>query len=161
MTAPLLPPLAQRSGTTEPATGATLGPALDADAANRARPRPGGRGGRAVARHEAGHQALSAGTQPADHVHPHVLEAMCEIGIELSDRIPRALDTDLAQWADVVVTMGCGDQCPYIPGKTYLDWTLPDAANLPIEQVRQLRDDIDQRVKQLVAQLDNTPGAAP
>ena len=107
------------------------------------------------------HEARSAGTEPADHVHPQVLAAMREIGIDLTDRTPRALDNDLAQWADVVVTMGCGDQCPFIPGKTYLDWNLPDPANLPSEQVRQLRDDIDQRVKQLVAQLDSAEVAAP
>jgi arsenate reductase (thioredoxin) len=100
------------------------------------------------------HQAKSAGTQPGDRVHPQVVEAMHELGVDVSDRKPRALDMELAQWADVVVTMGCGDQCPYIPGKTYLDWDLDDPKDLPIEQVRGIRDDIEKRVKELVTTLD-------
>jgi arsenate reductase (thioredoxin) len=100
------------------------------------------------------HQAKSAGTQPGDRVHPQVVEAMRELGVDVSDRKPRALDMELAQWADVVVTMGCGDQCPYIPGKTYLDWDLHDPKDLPIEQVRGIRDDIEKRVKELVTTLD-------
>jgi arsenate reductase len=103
------------------------------------------------------HQAKSAGTQPGERVHPQVVEAMRELGVDVSDRKPRALDMELAQWADVVVTMGCGDQCPYIPGKTYLDWDLPDPKDLPIEQVREIRDDIDRRVKELVSTLDAGP----
>jgi arsenate reductase (thioredoxin) len=100
------------------------------------------------------HRARSAGTQPAERVHPQVVDAMREIGIDLGDRTPRRLDTGLAEWADVVVTMGCGDECPLIPGKTYLEWDLPDPAGLAIDDVRTLRDDIDRRVGQLAAELD-------
>ena len=100
------------------------------------------------------HQARSAGTQPGQRVHPPVVEAMREIGVDLTDRTPRALDPELAEWADVVVTMGCGDACPFIPGKTYLDWELPDPAGLPVEKVRGVRADIAKRVGQLVAELD-------
>jgi arsenate reductase (thioredoxin) len=107
------------------------------------------------------HQAESAGTQPGERVHPQVVEAMYELGMDLSDRKPRALDMDLADWADVVVTMGCGDECPYIPGKTYLDWDLPDAKDLPLADVRALRDEIDHRVKDLIATLDRASDAAP
>jgi arsenate reductase len=106
------------------------------------------------------HQAESAGTQPGERVHPQVVEAMCELGVDLSDRKPRALDMDLADWADVVVTMGCGDECPYIPGKTYLDWDLHDPKDLPLADVRALRDEIDHRVKDLIATLDRASGAA-
>ena len=70
------------------------------------------------------HEAASAGTRPAERVHPQVVEAMAELGIDLDGRRPRALSRELAEWADVVVTMGCGDECPYIPGKRYLDWEL-------------------------------------
>jgi len=72
------------------------------------------------------HQARSAGTTPADRVHPQVVAAMREVGIDLSARIPRKLTNQLAAWADVVVTMGCGDHCPYIPGRRYIEWDLPD-----------------------------------
>ncbi len=72
----------------------------------------------------AAHEARSAGTTPGERVHPEVVEAMRELGIDLSGRIPQKLSDDLAQWADVVVTMGCGDECPYIPGKRYIDWDL-------------------------------------
>ena len=100
------------------------------------------------------HRARSAGTQPAERVHPQVVDAMREIGIDLGDRTPRRLDMGLAEWADIVVTMGCGDECPLIPGKTYLEWDLPDPAGLAIDDVRTLRDDIDRRVGQLAAELD-------
>jgi arsenate reductase len=100
------------------------------------------------------HEARSAGTRPADRVHPQVVDAMREIGVDLGARTPRRLDTGLAAWADVVVTMGCGDECPLIPGKTHLDWELPDPADLPLAEVRMLRDDIERRVAQLVAELD-------
>src|SRR3954452_8978432 len=86
---------------------------------------------------EARHEARSAGTTPADHVHPEVVEAMSELGIDVADRRPQRLTYDLARWADVVVTMGCGDECPYIPGKRYVDWELPDPKGMPLEQVRQ------------------------
>jgi arsenate reductase (thioredoxin) len=98
------------------------------------------------------HEARSAGTTPADHVHPVVLEVMAALGIDLSDRKPQLLTRELAQWADVVVTMGCGDQCPYIPGTRYIDWQLSDPAGRPIEEVRTTRDEINRRVHDLLAQ---------
>jgi arsenate reductase len=100
------------------------------------------------------HRALSAGTTPAEHVHPEVLEVMNEIGINLSDRTPALLTPELAEKADVVITMGCGDECPYIPGKRYLDWELPDPAGHPIDEVRATRDDIAARVRALIAELE-------
>jgi protein-tyrosine-phosphatase len=100
------------------------------------------------------HAALSAGTTPAERVHPEVVEAMDELGIDLRDRRPRELDRELAERADVVVTMGCGDKCPYIPGKRYLDWDLEDPKGQPVERVREIRDDIARRVEALVAELD-------
>jgi len=99
------------------------------------------------------HQAQSSGTRPADRVHPEVVEAMAELGIDLSGAEPRKLSDEQAQWADVVVTMGCGDECPYIPGKRYLDWDLPDPKGLPVEQVRAIRDEIAERVQALAAEL--------
>ena len=99
------------------------------------------------------HQALSAGTTPAARVHAEVVEVMRELGIDLADRRPQLLTRDLAERADVVVTMGCGDACPYIPGRRYVDWDLPDPAGLPIEQVRAIRDEIAVRIDALAAQL--------
>ena len=99
------------------------------------------------------HEAQSAGTTPGDHVHPQVVEVMDELGIDLSDRRPRKLSNELAEWADVVVTMGCGDECPYIPGKRYLDWDLPDPSGQPIDAVRRTRDEIGRRVAQLTSEL--------
>lgn len=104
------------------------------------------------------HTALSAGTTPADRVHANVIQVMNEIGIDLSERMPRALTRDLAEQADLVITMGCGDECPYIPGKRYIDWDLPDPADQPTDTVRSIRDDIRHRVEALVAELD---AAAP
>jgi protein-tyrosine-phosphatase len=102
------------------------------------------------------HEARSAGTRPGDRVHPEVVSAMRELGIDLSGRRPQQLTTELAEWADVVVTMGCGDECPYIPGKRYLDWDLPDPKRLPVEHVRVIRDEIGDRVAALAAELDAT-----
>ena len=102
------------------------------------------------------HHAQSAGTTPAEHVHPEVVEAMNERGIDLSETRPRLLTSELAEQADVVVTMGCGDACPYIPGKRYIDWNLPDPNGRPIADVRRLRDDIERRVVELVHELDET-----
>jgi protein-tyrosine-phosphatase len=102
------------------------------------------------------HRAESAGTTPAEHVHPEVVEAMNELGIDLSAKTPQMLTTELAQQADVVVTMGCGDACPYIPGKRYIDWNLPDPKGRPIADVRRLRDDIERRVVELAHELDET-----
>jgi len=87
------------------------------------------------------HHARSAGTTPADRVHPEVIEVMAEPGIHLSDRRPQLLTHELAQSTDIVVTMGCGDQCPYIPGKRHLDCEPPDPAHQPVDTVRQIRDE--------------------
>lgn len=100
------------------------------------------------------HQARSAGTRPADRVHPMVVVAMREVGIDVGGRQPQKLTDDLAQWADVVVTMGCGDECPFIPGKRYLDWDLPDPAGAPLEEVRATRDEIGRRARDLSLMLD-------
>jgi arsenate reductase len=99
------------------------------------------------------HEARSAGTSPAAHVHDAVVAVMREQGIDLSDRRPRLLTTELAQWADIVITMGCGDACPVIPGKRYIDWDLRDPKDLSIDEVREIRDDIATRVKALVESL--------
>jgi arsenate reductase len=99
------------------------------------------------------HHAASAGTQPADHVHPQVVEAMAELGIDVSGEKPKILTRDQAEWADVVVTMGCGDECPYIPGRRYLDWDLPDPSGRPLDEVRETRDEIERRVTSLAAEL--------
>jgi arsenate reductase len=101
------------------------------------------------------HEARSAGSEadPAGSVHPPVVEVMNELGIDLADRHPHRLDDADAEWADVVVTMGCGDACPYIPGKRYLDWDLPDPKGLPVDEVRAIRDDIGARVEALAAEL--------
>ncbi len=100
------------------------------------------------------HTAMSAGTTPGDALHPEVIEVMSELGIDLSDRRPRGLTRELAEQADVVVTMGCGDECPYIPGKRYLDWDLADPKGRPVEEVRATRDEIARRVEELVSELD-------
>jgi arsenate reductase len=100
------------------------------------------------------HSARSAGTTPGEQVHPEVVEVMNELGIDLADRRPQALTTQDAEWADVVVTMGCGDKCPYIPGRRYVDWDLADPKGRPIEEVRSTRDEIGRRVQALVAELD-------
>jgi arsenate reductase (thioredoxin) len=92
-----------------------------------------------------GGKARSAGTTPAAHVHPEVSELMPE----LADRVPNKLDTADAEWADIVVTMGCGDACPVIPGKRYVDWELPDPAGQDVETVRMIRDEIERRVAEL------------
>jgi arsenate reductase (thioredoxin) len=100
------------------------------------------------------HEAQSAGTTPAGRVHPEVVDAMRDLGIDLSDRRPRKLSDEQAEWADVIVTMGCGDECPYIPGKRYLDWDLRDPKGLPGEEVRAIRDEIAERVRLLAQDLD-------
>jgi arsenate reductase len=99
------------------------------------------------------HEARSAGTTPGERVHPGVVEAMRELGIDLADRRPQPLTDDLSRWADVVVTMGCGDECPYLPGKRYIDWDLPDPKGRPLEEVRRIRDDIARRVHELAGDL--------
>ena len=100
------------------------------------------------------HRARSAGTTPAEHVHPEVVEVMREIGIDLVGREPQLLTRELAEQADLVVTMGCGDQCPYVPGKRYLDWDLPDPKGRPLAEVRATRDEISRRVLSLIEALD-------
>src|SRR6059036_1538843 len=104
------------------------------------------------------HHALSAGTTPGDRVHPEVVEVMREVGIDLSDRKPRLLTRELAERADVIVTMGCGDECPYVPGKWYVDWDLPDPAGRPLDEVRATRDEIERRVGTLVGELAVSAG---
>lgn len=103
------------------------------------------------------HTALSAGTMPGERVHPEVVEVMRELGIDLADQRPQPLTRELAEQADVVVTMGCGDECPYIPGKRYLDWELPDPKGRPLAEVRATRDEIARRVRALDDELDRTP----
>ena len=100
------------------------------------------------------HRALSAGTTPGERVHPEVIEVMRELDIDLAGRKPQLLTREFAEQADVVVTMGCGDACPYIPGKRYLDWDLEDPKGRPVDEVRATRDDIARRVEELVAELD-------
>jgi protein-tyrosine-phosphatase len=98
-------------------------------------------------------RVTSAGSQPADQLNPAVVQAMAEIGLDISREFPKPLTADKVQAADVVITMGCGDACPVYPGKRYLDWDLPDPAGLTVEQVRPIRDDISHRVEQLLAEL--------
>ena len=100
------------------------------------------------------HSADSAGTTPGERVHPEVVEAMSELGVDVSGRAPQRLTDELARRADVVVTMGCGDSCPYIPGVRYVDWDLPDPKGRPLEEVRATRDVIAERVQELVCELD-------
>lgn len=100
------------------------------------------------------HEAESAGTAPGERVHPEVVEVMRELDLDLAGQRPRKLTRNLAEWADVVVTMGCGDECPYIPGKRYVDWDLPDPKGRPVAEVRAIRDDIAVRITALVAELD-------
>ncbi|OJY53357.1 arsenate reductase ArsC [Pseudonocardia sp. 73-21] len=98
-------------------------------------------------------RVTSAGSEPADQVNPAVREVMAEIGIDLSQEFPKRLTTDAVQTADVVITMGCGDACPVFPGKRYLDWQLTDPAGRTVEEIRPIRDDIDTRVRGLLAEL--------
>jgi arsenate reductase len=104
------------------------------------------------------HTAASAGSRadPDGAVHPEVVTVMDELGIDLSDRRPRLLTDGMAREADVVVTMGCGDECPYFPGKRYLDWNLPDPKGQEVDEVRQTRDEITVRVRELVEELDDS-----
>jgi arsenate reductase len=95
----------------------------------------------------------SAGSEPADQINPTAVEAMREVGIDISGHTPKILAIDAVSRADVVITMGCGDTCPYFPGKRYEDWDLTDPAGQPIEVVRDVRDDIKSRIETLVAEL--------
>lgn len=100
----------------------------------------------------AGMDARSAGSKPADQVHPEVADAMREIGIDVSGNVPHRLTQQDVEWADVVVTMGCGDACPVIPGTQYVDWQLPDPHGMGLDGVRGVRDDIRTRVAELARQ---------
>jgi arsenate reductase len=103
-----------------------------------------------------GHDVRSAGSRAGRELHPEVVEAMAELGYDLSGRTPRQLDPEAdAAWADVVVTMGCGDVCPVLPGKSYVDWGLEDPIGGPLERVREIRDDIQRRVVELARELDS------
>lgn len=100
------------------------------------------------------HEGRSAGSTPGDRVHPEVIVVMDELGLDLRAETPKLLTSEMAEWADIVVTMGCGDACPYIPGKRYLDWELTDPKGQSIDAVRATRDEIAARIQALVAELD-------
>jgi arsenate reductase len=105
-------------------------------------------------RYAAGDVAVrSAGSTPADEINPAVVDVMAEIGIDLSDAVPKLLTSRAVEGSDVVVTMGCGDACPVFPGKRYLDWELDDPSGKTVDEVRLIRDQIDERVKSLVGEL--------
>jgi arsenate reductase (thioredoxin) len=109
-------------------------------------------------RHAAGKVMVrSAGSTPADEINPAVVRAMAEIGIDLSEAVPKPLTTQAVEGSDVVVTMGCGDLCPVFPGKRYVDWELDDPAGRSVDEVRAIRDEIDTRVKSLVNELLTPP----
>jgi len=103
--------------------------------------------------------ALSAGTAPGERVQPEVVEVMRELGFDLAGRVPRLLTPELTEQADIVITMGCGDECPYVPGSRYLDWDPADPKARPIDEVRAIRDEIARRVAVLVVELDTTRAA--
>jgi arsenate reductase len=96
-----------------------------------------------------GGEGRSAGSNPAEHVHPEVVEALREVGVDVGDRKPRGLSRNDVEWAELVVTMGCGDACPVLPGKQYVDWELPDPSGASLEEVQALRDEIERRVSRL------------
>ncbi len=100
------------------------------------------------------HDARSAGSRPAERVHPEVVAAMRELGIDLSGRTPRALEREDVEWADVVVTMGCGDECPVVPGTAYRAWELPDPGGRTLAEVRRIRDEVAARVEELASELE-------
>ena len=104
------------------------------------------------------HKARSAGSVPAEHIHPEAVGAMRELGVDLSERTPHRLERTDAEWADVVVTMGCGDACPYIPGKRYVDWELHDPAGKSLPETRAIRDEIAARVERLLHELEQVRG---
>ena len=98
-------------------------------------------------------EVRSAGSTPASEVNPAVRAVMAEVGVDLSEAVPTRLSTEYVEATDVVVTMGCGDACPIVPGKRYLDWDLPDPSGLTPDEVRPIRDEIDRRVRTLLAEL--------
>ena len=99
-------------------------------------------------------QVLSAGTQPKDQVNPSAIEAMAEEGIDIANNVPKVLSDETVKDSDYVITMGCGDACPFFPGKTYLDWPLNDPAGKGVEEVRPIRDEIRAKVEALIAEID-------
>lgn len=99
-------------------------------------------------------EVLSAGTEPKDSVNPVAVDAMAELGIDIAHNTPKVLTTEAVQASDYVITMGCGDTCPFFPGKTYLDWPLDDPAGQGIDSVRPIRDEIKARVEALLAEID-------
>ena len=101
-------------------------------------------------------EVLSAGSEPADRINPAVVEVMNELDLDLSQELPKPLTDESVQASDVVVTMGCGDACPFYPGKRYLDWDLEDPAGKDPDTVRRIRDDIERRVRELLAELSTT-----
>jgi protein-tyrosine-phosphatase len=102
-------------------------------------------------------QVLSAGTQPKDQVNPSAIEAMAEEGIDIANNVPKVLSDETVKDSDYVITMGCGDACPYFPGKTYLDWPLDDPKDQPIEKVREIRDSIKLKVETLLGEINSRP----
>ena len=97
--------------------------------------------------------AYSGGSEPADQINPAAIAAMAEVGIDITSQRPKRWTQEMVEAADVVVTMGCGDACPFIPGRRYEDWILPDPAGKPVDEVRPVRDEIERRVRQLVTEL--------
>jgi len=106
-------------------------------------------------------RVTSAGSQPADQLNPAVVQAMAEIGLDISRQFPKRLTDDKVRAADIVITMGCGDACPVYPGKQYLDWDLPDPAGLTLNEVRPIRDEIRRRVEVLLAVVTESRGQRP
>jgi protein-tyrosine-phosphatase len=102
-------------------------------------------------------QVRSAGSEPADQINPAVVDALAELGLDVTQEFPKPLTDEAARAADVIVTMGCGDACPYVPGRRYVDWPLADPAGQPLEAVRPVRDEIEQRVRQLLGELGVQP----
>jgi arsenate reductase len=98
-----------------------------------------------------GGEARSAGSKPAEEVHPEVVQALRDVGINIEGRKPRGISREDAEWTELVVTMGCGDACPVLPGKRYLDWELPDPSEMSLDEVRKLRDEIERRLSRLAA----------
>ena len=98
-------------------------------------------------------EVLSAGTEPKDQINPSAIAAMAEVGIDIASNVPKVLTDQAVKESDYVITMGCGDKCPYYPGKTYLDWPLDDPAGKGVEDVRPIRDEIEQKVKKLIAEI--------
>lgn len=103
----------------------------------------------------------SAGSAPAEQIEPHVVEVMNRRGLSLAEEFPKPLTDDVTRAADVLVTMGCGDSCPIYPGKRYLDWTIPDPAGRPVEEVEEIADLLDRRVQALFEELVVRPGGSP